>query len=446
VPHGAWDPHFCIYLRDALSGTGEEFGYAVVLAYSGLFNVLDTLRLGTAQQSLILAQWFELLSVFSMVMSRIHSGTCAGYQRRLSKLGRGTYPSRAYIQSVICAGYDLSGFRLNFHTGPLVGVSSVLWAGYLMSVESQQDITSQNKQSFWQVPTTPTKGWGGLQQLLTFDGGLENDTCSLLLSDITHHHLAIGILALLQGHLYSSVVAGLGVGAVAVSWQHGNSGFTSVALLNGTELQLSLASAGLGVLTSLVSQHSYSLTPYSYLACDYVSYGSLFIHHEYLASGLMLASFVHGSIFLIKEYASSRQQDSVQALRRPSLSQGWHSCYDQLETASQQRHAHSVVTTQLSRSGQTSQYQQDPFARLLSNKPSLLSHLSWVCLLVGFRTTGLFIHNDSVVGFGEPEKQLLFEPVYGSLLQEASELILTLTCGDWYSHKSIALGLHLHSF
>jgi photosystem I P700 chlorophyll a apoprotein A2 len=26
VPHGLWDPHFCLSLRDAFSGTGARFG------------------------------------------------------------------------------------------------------------------------------------------------------------------------------------------------------------------------------------------------------------------------------------------------------------------------------------------------------------------------------------------------------------------------------------
>jgi hypothetical protein len=38
VPHGVWDPHFCLSLRDAYSGACSDFGSGVVLAYSGLFE------------------------------------------------------------------------------------------------------------------------------------------------------------------------------------------------------------------------------------------------------------------------------------------------------------------------------------------------------------------------------------------------------------------------
>jgi photosystem I P700 chlorophyll a apoprotein A2 len=117
----------------------------------------------------------------------------------------------------------------------------------------------------------------------------------------------------------------------------------------------------------------------------------------------MMASFVHGAWFLIQDYAVSRYVDSAQT--QPLL--------------------------------------EDPFARLLASKPSILSHLSWVSLLVGAHTTGLFIHNDTVVGFGEPEKQLAIEPLLCAILQESSDLILSVGPGDWYSHHSIALGLHV---
>jgi hypothetical protein len=56
-------------------------------------------------------------------------------------------------------------------------------------------------------------GWSGhlvhLARLfassLTFFGGLKPDTMSLYLTDIGHHHLAVGILFLVLAHLYSSL-------------------------------------------------------------------------------------------------------------------------------------------------------------------------------------------------------------------------------------------------
>ena len=35
-------------------------------------------------------------------------------------------------------------------------------------------------------------------------------------------------------------------------------------------------------------------------------------------------------------------------------------------------------------------------------------------------TLGLYIHNDTIVAFGEQEKQILIEPVFGQIIQESS--------------------------
>jgi photosystem I P700 chlorophyll a apoprotein A2 len=41
-------------------------------------------------------------------------------------------------------------------------------------------------------------------------------------------------------------------------------------------------------------------------------------------------------------------------------------------------------------------------------------------LFLGFHTLGLYIHNDTVVAFGQPEKQILFEPLFAEYIQAAS--------------------------
>ena len=43
-------------------------------------------------------------------------------------------------------------------------------------------------------------------------------------------------------------------------------------------------------------------------------------------------------------------------------------------------------------------------------------HLSWVSLFLGFHTLGLYVHNDTVVAFGQPEKQILIEPVFAQFI------------------------------
>jgi len=75
-------------------------------------------------------------------------------------------------------------------------------------------------------------------------------------------------------------------------------------------------------------------------------------------------------------------------------------------------------------------------------------------------TLGLYIHNDTIVAFGEQEKQILIEPVFGQIIQESSgkacacepcarycksfdSFIMPLGPGDLLAHHAIALGLHV---
>jgi photosystem I P700 chlorophyll a apoprotein A2 len=59
---------------------------------------------------------------------------------------------------------------------------------------------------------------------------------------------------------------------------------------------------------------------------------------------------------------------------------------------------------------------------MLEQKEAIISHLSWVNLLLGFHTLGLYVHNDVMLAFGTPEKQILIEPIFSQWIQ--SVLIL----------------------
>lgn len=94
-------------------------------------------------------------------------------------------------------------------------------------------------------------------------------------------------------------------------------------------------------------------------------------------------------------------------------------------------------------------------------RAKLLSHLSYASLWLGFHSLGVYVHNDSVVAFGQPEKQLLLEPVLAELLQSSTgkasygftlfvpngpagtDFLLPLGPGDFLAHHAIALGLHV---
>merc|ERR1712118_472429 len=100
----------------------------------------------------------------------------------------------------------------------------------------------------------------------TFKGGLNPVTGSLWMTDISHHHLAIAVMFIIAGHMYRTnfgighsikeildvhVPPGRGLGT-------GHTGLYDT-INNSLHFQLGLALASLGVITSMVAQHMYSL-------------------------------------------------------------------------------------------------------------------------------------------------------------------------------------------
>ncbi|KAL0925504.1 hypothetical protein M5K25_003845 [Dendrobium thyrsiflorum] len=118
---------------------------------------------------------------------------------------------------------------------------------------------------------------------------------------------------------------------------------------------------------------------------------------------------------------------------------------------------------------------------MLDHKEAIISHLSWASLFLGFHTLGLYVHNDVMLAFGTPEKQILIEPIFAQWIQSAhgktlygfdvllsssnsptfiagrsiwlsgwlnainensNSLFLTIWLGDFLVHHAIALGLH----
>jgi photosystem I P700 chlorophyll a apoprotein A2 len=136
-------------------------------------------------------------------------------------------------------------------------------------------------------------------------------------------------------------------------------------------MQLGLALACLGVATSLTAQHMYAITPYAFLSKDFTTEAALYTHHQYIAGFLMVGAFAHGAIFFVRDYDPELNKNNV-------------------------------------------------LARMLEHKEAIISHLSWASLFLGFHTLGLYIHNDTVVAFGQPEKQILFEPLFAEYIQAAS--------------------------
>ena len=79
---------------------------------------------------------------------------------------------------------------------------------------------------------------------------------------------------------------------------------------NSLHFQLGLALASVGVITSLVAQHTYSLPVYAFLAQDFTTQAALYAHHQYIAGFIMCGAFAHGAIFFIRDYDQSKMKET----------------------------------------------------------------------------------------------------------------------------------------
>jgi photosystem I P700 chlorophyll a apoprotein A2 len=445
IAHAIWDPHFGKPAIDAFTQGGASG--AVNIAYSGVYHWWYTIGMRTN------AELYQG-AIFLLVLSAIF--LFAGWLHLQPKFR----PSLAWFKN--------AESRLNHHLSGLFGVSSLAWAGHLIHVaipESRgqhvgwdnflttmphpaglQPFFTGNWGVYAQDPDTASHVFGTAQgsgtAILTFLGGFHPQTESLWLTDMAHHHLAIAVIFIVAGHMYRTNF-GIGHSIKEILEAHrppagrlgdGHKGLYDT-VNNSLHFQLGLALASLGVITSLVAQHMYSLPPYAFMAKDYTTMAALYTHHQYIAIFLMVGAFAHGAIFFVRDYDPVANKNNV-------------------------------------------------LARMLEHKEAIISHLSWVSLFLGFHTLGLYVHNDVVVAFGTPEKQILIEPVFAQWIQAASgkalygfnsllsnpdsiaytafpnhgnvwlpgwldainsgtnSLFLTIGPGDFLVHHAIALGLH----
>ena len=118
--------------------------------------------------------------------------------------------------------------------------------------------------------------------ILTFTGTYAPRSGSLWLSDVSHHHLALGIVALLLSHMLS--VASLP--RMPISSVH---------------FDLAVGLAALGTASSFAAGHLGAFTPYAFLANDLVAQAALYTHHQYIGGFFMCGAFAHGAIFLVRD-------------------------------------------------------------------------------------------------------------------------------------------------
>jgi photosystem I P700 chlorophyll a apoprotein A2 len=380
IAHSIWDPHFG---ESALKAFSKGNSYPVNITFAGLYQWWYTIGFRTNQE--LYKGSIGLLLLASVLL-------IAGWLHLQPKFR----PSLSWFKN--------NESRLNHHLSGLLGFSSLAWTGHIVHVAIPASrgvhvgwdnflttpphpagltpFFTGNWTVYAENPDTPTHAFntsdGAGTAILTFLGGFHPQTQSLWLSDIAHHHLAIAVVFIVAGHMYRTNF-GIGHNMKEILDAHrppgGRLGAGHVGLFetitNSLHMQLGLALACLGVATSLTAQHMYALTPYAYLSKDFTTEAALYTHHQYIAGFLMVGAFAHGAIFFVRDYDPELNKNNV-------------------------------------------------LARMLEHKEAIISHLSWASLFLGFHTLGLYIHNDTVVAFGQPEKQILFEPLFAEYIQAAS--------------------------
>ena len=440
IAHTILDPHFS---EIALTAFGHNSSNNPVNnAYSGIYHWWFTIGMRTEQDLFIGAIFLLTCAVLALTAAQVH-------QQMVPDIN----------------WFKNAESRLNHHLAASIGTSSLAWAGHIVHIAIP---AARGQYVRWHnlLETAPKQGlapfftgnWiaynGKLQignalnvndkdeSLLTFIGGLNPATGSLWLTDIAHHHLAIAVLFIIAGHMYRTNF-GIGHSIQSIMNKHipgkhflGNGHFNLHAIVsNSLNLQLALALAAISTVTSLTAQHMYALPAFAFIGLDIITQATLYTHHQYIAGILMMGAFAHGSIFLVKDY--SNKDAAVNVL-----------------------------------------------ARVIAHKEAIISHLSWVCLLVGFHTLGIYVHNDVMIAFGSMDKQILIEPIFAQCIQSthgktaigwslllsssnaassiaskgiwlsgwmdainnaSNPLFLDIGPGDFLVHHAIALGLHTTS-
>ena len=160
---------------------------------------------------------------------------------------------------------------LKHHLAIVLGLGSISWAGHLLHA-SESLLAVSHTSSLASVSSLYTLYWSQLSDVLTVSGIIDPIARSLPLSDVIHHHLAVGCILLVSSHLYRSVLP-LG---------------SSPDLLLRVRYSFVLAFTARG--QSCCSRYRISISSdlipgghvYPYLAIDSEACLSLFTHHAWI--------------------------------------------------------------------------------------------------------------------------------------------------------------------
>ena len=313
IAHGIGDPHFGNPISEAYSSPKSY--YRFLLSFSGIYNWLYTVGFNTVFDVYNFVITHEFLGVTFIRIGNLHLIYSCQFTQWVA-LNKGVeiskYQATAFKEQKLAlhikvhpifiwpckffvAYFDCLRLTfINFWVGIIIAPLSGAWSAHYCV-----NLNLNNPQAFY------TGDWLSYHStILTFLGGLKSNRISLYLTDIAHHHFGVALLFLWQHALSSSLYKAfeeikqrvLNTGHMLAS-EHQTRRRLSLSL----HLHLSLGLGGGGGSIAAVGTSLTPLTPYLYLSYDYLTCSALDLHHSSIALFLMIGSFAHGGIFLIRE-------------------------------------------------------------------------------------------------------------------------------------------------
>src|SRR6478609_7674048 len=123
----------------------------------------------------------------------------------------------------------------------------------------------------------------------------------------------------------------------------------------------------------IFAHHMYAMPPYPYIATDYATQLSLFTHHAWIGGFCIVGGAAHGAIFMVRDYNPAKNYNNL-------------------------------------------------LDRVIRHRDSIIAHLNWVSIFLGFHSFGLYIHNDTMRALGRSQDMfsdsaIQLQPIFAQMVQ-----------------------------
>jgi len=213
ISHSIYDFHSGSYFLGAFSSFQGNF--SVALSYSGVYNILYTLGVSSISSLFSTTLCIQIVSLLFLVVSicQLNSGSML----YLSSTKLHISPTSSYYSNLSSSLFGSIGLRLSYHLSSFLGLGSILWSGHIVHCSIPVSRGSYPSIFIPEFPlyhlfkfdwcfyaSNPDSSYhifgsslGSGTSLLSSSCRLSPLTGSIPLTDIAHHHLAIGVLLIL---------------------------------------------------------------------------------------------------------------------------------------------------------------------------------------------------------------------------------------------------------